>query len=313
LEITNKRIQKLIEVAKMYYEQNLTQNEISDKLGVSRPLVSKMLNEAKELGIVTIKVLSAPEGSNTTLNRIRNLYNLRGGIIVPDTASEYATNQLVASNILEFLLNFSPTMSKIGIGWGYIIGMFIKVIETAEIPQKFSATIFPLIGNSSVPTRDYHSNEIVRIISEKTGSSPVYLYAPAFLESEQEKLLFEESESFKKVENAWDEMDTAVINLGNYPSVPDYATATRFGDLLNARKAAGRMLCYYYDAAGGIIHSDTDFTIQIPLQKLSRCRNVIAVGSATLQPKALAGALHTGLITHVIVAESIAQKALDLR
>lgn len=313
LDTANKKIQKLVEVAQMYYEQNLTQSEISAKLGVSRPLISRMLNEAKELGIVTIQVHPTLEGSGTLLNQIRNLYNLRGGIIVPDATSENSTNQLIASSILDFILNFSPAMANIGIGWGYIIGTFTKAIETAEIQHKLNATAFPLIGNSSVSNRDYHSNEIVRVFAEKTGATPIYLHAPAFLESEQEKRLFEESDSFKKVENAWNEMDTAIVNLGNYPSVPDYATATRFGDSLNIKKTAGRMLCYYYDAYGAFIHSDTDFTIQIPFNKLSYCRNVIAVGSAALQPKALVGALRTGLITHVIVAESVARKALELK
>ncbi len=309
----NKKIQKLVEVAQMYYEQDLTQSEISEKLGVSRPLVSRMLNEAKELGIVTIQVHSPLEGLNTVLNQLRNLYNLRGGVIVPDTNTENTTNQLIASNILDFILNFSPTTANIGIGWGYIIGMFTKTAERAEIHQKLDATVFPLIGNSSVSNRDYHSNEIIRVFAEKTGASPIYIHAPAFLESEQEKQLFEESESFKKVENAWSKMDTAIINLGNYPSAPDYATATRFGDLLTIKKVVGRMLCYYFDINGSIIQSDTDFTIQVPITTLARCRNVIAVCSMALQPKALVGALRTGLITHVIVAESVARKVLEYK
>lgn len=313
LDNINKKIEKLVEVAQMYYEQDLTQTEIAEKLRVSRPLVSKMLNEAKELGIVTIQVHSTLEGSNTVLNQLRNLYNLRGGVIVPDANAENVTNQLIASNTLDFILNFSPAMVNIGIGWGYIIGMFTKTVETAEIQRKLEVTVFPLIGNSSVSNRDYHSNEIIRVFAEKTGASPLYIHAPAFLESEQEKRLFEESESFKKVEDAWNEMDTAIINVGNYPSVPDYATATRFGDLLNINQAVGRMLCSYFDIHGSIIHSDYDFTIQIPIKKLARCRNVIAVCSVALQPKALVGALRTGLITHVIASESVARKALEYK
>jgi DNA-binding transcriptional regulator LsrR (DeoR family) len=297
----------------MYYEQDLTQNEISEKLGVSRPLVSKMLNEAKELGIVTIQVRSTLEGSGTVLNQLRNTYNLRGGVIVPDSSSENSTNQQIASSILDFILNFSPAAVNIGIGWGYILGMFTKTVEAAEIQQKLDATVFPLIGNSSVSNRDYHSNEIIRVFAEKTGASPIYIYAPAFLETEQEKQLFEESDSFKKLESAWNEMDTAIINLGNYPSSPDYATATRFGDLLTVRKAVGRMLCDYFDINGSIIHSDTDYTIQIPTAKLARCRNVVAVCSVALQPKALVGALRTGLVTHVIAAESTVRKALEIK
>ena len=42
--------------------------------------------------------------------------------------------------------------------------------------------IYPLVGNSGVFNRDYHSNEIVRIFAERTGGQPVCWYAPAFVD-----------------------------------------------------------------------------------------------------------------------------------
>ncbi len=313
MEQRNKKIQKLVDVAKMYYEQEMTQSEIAGRLGVSRPLVSKMLDEARELGVVTIQVHDMQAGSSTVLNQLRTRYNLRGGVIVADSPNENTTNQMIAASILDFVLHIRPAPGDIGIGWGYIIGMFVKHVESAEIQQKLEASVFPLIGNSSVPNRDYHSNEIVRVFAEKTGANPIYIHAPAFLETGQEKQLFEESVSFKRIETAWNEMDTAIVNLGNHPSAPDYATATRFGNLLTTKKAAGRMLSSYFDIHGEMIHSETDYNIQIRIARLARCRNVIAVGSVALQPKALVGALRTGLITHVITAESVARAALDFK
>jgi deoxyribonucleoside regulator len=313
LNTTDRKIQKLVEVARMYYEQNLTQAEIAKTMGVSRPLISRMINDARDLGIVTIQVHSGLDGSSNVLNQLRNFYNLRGGILIPDASTENTTNERIACQILDFILDFNPAPANIGIGWGYIIGMFTKAVENAEIENRLEASVFPLIGNSSVSNRDYHSNEIVRVFAEKTGASPIYIHAPAFLETEQEMALFQESDSFKKVESSWNEIDTAIINLGNYPSSPDYATATRYGDLLTKQKAVGRLLCSYFDIHGVIIRSDSDYSIQIPIPKLARCRNVIGVSSAGLQPKALAGALRTGLITHLIAAESVARQALEIK
>jgi len=313
LNIVNKKTQRLIEVAQMYYEQDLTQSEIAGRLHVSRPLVSRMIKEAREQGVVTIQIHTTPNSANSVLAQLRNFYDLRGGVLVPDAGGEDSTNKHLAASMLEFVLNLTPPAANIGIGWGYIIGMFTKAVENAAIQQKLAATVFPLIGNSSVSNRDYHSNEIVRVFAEKTGAVPIYIHAPAFLETEPEMRLFQESESFKKVAGAWNEIDTAIVNIGNYPSSPDYATATRFGDLLTTHRATGRMLCSYFDIHGAIIHSDVDYAIQIPLSRLARCRNVIAVCSAALQPRALVGALRTGLITHVIAAESVARQALEIR
>ena len=52
----------MVNVARLYYEQNMTQNEIAKELGISRPLVSILLTEARACGIVTI-----------TINRVEGL------------------------------------------------------------------------------------------------------------------------------------------------------------------------------------------------------------------------------------------------
>ena len=38
---------RLIEVSRMYHEQNLTQAQIARRLGISRPTVTRMLTEAE--------------------------------------------------------------------------------------------------------------------------------------------------------------------------------------------------------------------------------------------------------------------------
>ncbi len=54
----DEEIEKLIHVSRMYYDDGLTQNEIAKAMNVSRPLISKMLSRARDLGIVTITIKS---------------------------------------------------------------------------------------------------------------------------------------------------------------------------------------------------------------------------------------------------------------
>ena len=56
----DKKTERLVDVARMYYEQDRTQSEIADQYGISRPMVSKLLKEARDKGIVTIRI-SAPQ------------------------------------------------------------------------------------------------------------------------------------------------------------------------------------------------------------------------------------------------------------
>ena len=50
------RTERLAQVASLYYEQDLTQDEIARRAGTSRSTVSRMIQEAREEGVVEIIV-----------------------------------------------------------------------------------------------------------------------------------------------------------------------------------------------------------------------------------------------------------------
>ena len=51
-------ILKLVEISRLYYERDLTQAEIAKRMNISRPAVSKLLQEARLRGIVKIDIKS---------------------------------------------------------------------------------------------------------------------------------------------------------------------------------------------------------------------------------------------------------------
>ena len=46
----------LAQVASLYYEDRLTQDEIARRVGTSRSTISRMLGQAREIGVVEIVV-----------------------------------------------------------------------------------------------------------------------------------------------------------------------------------------------------------------------------------------------------------------
>ena len=59
-------LQKMVQAAKMYYQEGLTQETIAKKLRTSRPAVSLLLAEARKTGVVQIKIRD-PEVNNEEL------------------------------------------------------------------------------------------------------------------------------------------------------------------------------------------------------------------------------------------------------
>lgn len=71
------------------------------------------------------------------------------------------------------------------------------------------------------------------------------------------------------------------------------------------------MLIYYFNEAGTVIQSEQDFAIQIPIDTLRQCPNIIGVCSANTSVKALEGALKTGLFTHLVARKELVKALLE--
>ena len=93
---SKEKLLRLAHVARRYYLEDWKQIDIARELGVSRPLVSRMLGEARELGVVQITVYEPGEESAVLLDRLRLSTSLQGGVLVEDGRDDDATNQLLS-------------------------------------------------------------------------------------------------------------------------------------------------------------------------------------------------------------------------
>ncbi len=93
-------MKKLVTVAKMYYEDNMNQSEIAKAIGVSRPLISMFLADAKELGIVEVKIHSPFETDDNIMDALRESYNIQGGSLINGVNSKSMTEKMIVKIII---------------------------------------------------------------------------------------------------------------------------------------------------------------------------------------------------------------------
>lgn len=305
----SKRIKRLVQVAKSYYIDNQRQQDIASELGVSRPLISRMLSDAKDLGIVEIIIHDPDEVKNQLSKTIIDKYGLESITLIPDAFDDRATNQALAKATFEMLDTLE--YKNMGMGWGHFIGQMVDYLELNQGINLDVKHIFPLIGNAGISIRNYHSNENVRIFASHLNAQAHFLPLPALAENLEEKNLFCSTETYQQIVSLWESMDLALVNIGNYPSTPDFASVARYGQLLQKKKASGRLLAYFYNTQGEIIESDQDFVIQIPLALLKQSKHVVGLCSANTNLQALKGALNTGVFTHLVVRETLLKELVE--
>ena len=309
MKISLEKQKKLAYVARRYYLEDQRQSDIARELGVSRPMVSRMLSEARELGVVEIVIHEPGTQAARLLEQLERSHAIRGGILVEEGTDDDATNQLLSQGAVDLLRQIGTR--RLGVGWGYLIGQLVTWLEENPQPESTVTDICPLVGNASIPARNYQSNENVRLMAQQLGAAPHFLYLPALPDSLEEKRLLCSSEIYRQIHQQWQQIDTALVNIGDYPSSPDFASLVRYGSLLQQQHACGRMLVYYFNETGTIIQSEQDFAIQVPLETLRQCPNIIGVCSANTSAKALRGALRTGAFTHIVARAALVQTLLN--
>ena len=308
LNISQDKRKRLAHVARRYYLEDHKQSDIARELGISRPMVSRLLSEARELGIVEITVHDPETKTARLMDRLRSISSIQGGVLVEDSGDNDDVNLMLSQGALQLLQQLGT--KRLGVGWGYLIGQIVDWLE--QNPQTGSTVtdICPLVGNASIPARNYQSNENVRLMAQQLGATPHFLYLPALPEGLGGKQLLCSTEIYRQIYQRWEEMDTALVNIGDYPSSPDFASLVRYGSLLQHHHACGRMLAYYFNEAGMVIQSDQDFAIQIPMEALKQCPRIIGVCSANTSARALRGALNTGILTHIVARADLVQELL---
>ena len=310
MNISQDKRKRLAYVARRYYLEDQKQSDIARELGVSRPMVSRLLAEARALGGVEITVHDPETRTARLMERLRRMGSVQGGVLIDDGGDSDGANRLLSEGAVQLLWQLGA--QRLGVGWGYLIGQIVNWLEQNPQTDSPVTDICPLVGNASIPARNYQSNENIRLMAQQLGAAPHFLYLPALPESLEEKEVLCSTEVYRQIYRQWETLDTALVNIGDYPSSPDFASLVRYGSLLQEQRACGRMLVYYFNEDGHVIQSEQDFAIQIPVDVLRRCQNIIGVCSANTSAKAVRGALRSGLLTHIVARSDIIEAVFEL-
>ena len=303
--MADEHTERLIYAARRYYLDGKKQSDIAAELGISRPLVSRMLGEARARGIVEIRIHHPDERRRSLRDAFLSRAHLAGCRLAADGADDTETDRMLAEEA--FALLGEVHARRVGVGWGHFIGQMMARAEAEPLAESSVETVCPLIGSAALPVRYYQSNENVRVLAEGLGARPLFLYLPALAEGMEEKRVLCQTAQYRQMEAAWHAMDTALVNIGNYPSTPDFASGARYGRLLHEERACGRLLAYFYNESGTVIHSDHDFAIQIPLGALRSCPRVVGLCAANTSLAAFRGAAASGLFTHIVARAALAE------
>jgi DNA-binding transcriptional regulator LsrR (DeoR family) len=310
-------LQKLIQVAKMYYQKEMTQEKIAKQLSISRSAVSMMLSEAKNYGIVQIQIKDPYVNNEVLADELCKRFGLRKCIVVPTSVTqERLLLKIVASRAAKFASEIMFSHSSIGIAWGSTCYEFIQ-----EFPQNTDLcdiNVVPLIGGSPLVSTEFQLNESVRMYAEKLRGYPLFIYAPGIVDSLQDKKRFLESIYMKTITERWQNLDFAIVGVGQPPENYDDSYKRLSNDCLLEQinkypeKVVGDLCARRFNIKGEILNCDyNNKLIGIDEKGMKSAKNVLGIATGNNKTFSIIGALNSKLLHYFVTDENTAKYVFE--
>lgn len=309
----HKRIELLVKVAKLYYENDYSQEMIAKKLGLSRPYISKLLNEAKAAGIVKVQVID-PLSVETPLEKsLRERFHLEKVRIVPasDEVSSLSRLGLEAARFLDTLLQDGDI---IGHSWGATVYECSKALIQHDNLK--NVVTVQLCGGVSNLKKNVFAAEIAHNFSSALGSTSFILPLPAVLDSKKMLDLIEQDHNMENVLQLGLDANIAVVTMGTFGPKSalvhtGYISQEKM-DELSSRGAVGDVCTHLIDINGNLCDPELDQrTVAVPLEDIKNKKYRIGVAQGLSKVDCILGALNGQIINVLITNEETAEWVLQ--
>ncbi|TWT28266.1 sugar-binding transcriptional regulator [Planomicrobium sp. CPCC 101110] len=301
---------QIVKVSKLYYFDGQTQAEIAKKIGVSRPVISKLLNKARDIGIVEIYIKDESAHTVELEHRLEKTYNLKEAIVIPTTdLTTEMVKQTLGKAASVYVSKKLPGIKSLGISWGSTLSKFVQ-----EYPyeQHQELKIIPLVGGMGRKLVEIHSNLLAYQLAKKMNSNCSYLYAPAMVGSDELKQRLVQSEDIAMVLEEGRNVEMAVVGIGNpfegsTMSAMDYLNEADLESLQQAG-AAGDIGSRFFDAAGKQIkHPLNDLVIGLDLNEFKNIPEVIGIVEGAHKAESVKAALNGGYLDVLVIDDVTAE------
>ncbi|TEU17814.1 MAG: sugar-binding transcriptional regulator [Anaerolineales bacterium] len=310
------RTELLAQVASMYYEDNLNQDEIARRIDTSRSTVSRMLQEAREAGVVEITVhypwKNVPEIEVDLIARfrLRQARVLRGR----DQPYEEILRGLgvLAARYIEGILIEGTTL---GISWGVAV---YSTVRTLRPDRRLPITVVQMVGAVGEGDPLIDGPDLARLLASVYGGEYRCLHAPLIVEDTHAREVLLQEPRIRETLSLARRADVALVGIGA-PS-PEVYSLLRAGYLdrealaqLRAKGVVGDICARHYDAHGRVLDIELNRRIVgIELEALHDIEQVIGVAGGEAKAEAILGALRSGHVNVLITDDVTARKVLAL-
>jgi DNA-binding transcriptional regulator LsrR (DeoR family) len=297
-------------VAWYYYVGGLTQQEIADKLGITRLRVNRIVGQARADGLVQIDIRMPLARCVALEERLRERYGLAEVSVVP-TLDDDAELQRVVGEAAGVMLD--PLLRDgqgLGVGWGRTLSAALKRLTARRFSRGWVATLMGGLTRGSGTNTFEVSTGFAKVL----GSECYYLAVPIYFPSpESRDALMQHygiAEAYRRARLA----DIALVSCGDTSTrsllVSTQIVTENIAEL-RAAGAVGDLLGVFLDAEGRPVEHPLNRRVMAlsPFDLKAIPNSILASGGQHKAP-VIRAVLTGGYVKRLVTDEACAEAVL---
>lgn len=299
-------------VARRHYVEGCSKVEIAAEVGLSRFKVARLLDEARERGIVRIEVVEDPEIDVDRSIRLRAELGLAHVLALTPDSGGLAGLDRLGDTAARFVAELLEEHDVLGLPWSRTVHAMVRRLRSLPpIP------VVQLCGAQPPPGDDSSAVEVVVDAARLAGTRGHVFFTPLLVtDAATAAALRQEPQVARALERA-STVTTAVVGVGAWgpgtSTVHDACTQADRADL-TARGVVGEIAGVAFDASGAVVASPVaDRLIAVDASALSAIPRVVALARGAQRARAVRAAARGGLITGLVADAELAEALLTGR
>lgn len=300
---------RLAQVALMHYENGMSQQEIAAYMGVSKMTISRMLQRAREIETVQIRVRTPFALSGRVAEKIEKEYAIPRVLVAKSPQTGKEELRALVGKLAAFDLGTRRlTNCVLGLGVGGTIG---QVAVTLTPMRTKSLHVVQLMGGLPNVSSD-NPFTIVQEVCRRLSAEGTFISSHAVVETaEYQQHFLYKTKMGETLLSLWKHCDVAVFGIGSIQAgtlLSDILVSPEELHSIKDSGGIGDILGHCFDDDGEFIYSDIEKRlVSIPTHMLKDVKERIAVVAGEEKARAIRGALRSGIVTTLITEERTAK------
>ena len=300
----------LAEIARLYYLKDASKVDIGRRFGLSRFKVARLLDQAREQGVVSISIQGVAPVDVLASHRLSEHWGINVTVVNSSEGTEPEVRRFVGQATAELFMDNIHEGDIVGLSWGRTLRSMTDFLT--RLPK---LSVVQLIG---AVTSDLEESpvELVRRTSLSTGGKAYPIIAPAIFVDAGALAMLKTNPDVKAALDLFDHLDIAIISVGSW-NPPASQVRAVLGepdrDRLDELGVRAEVAGVFFDADGNTVAEDFSCRyLAISAAQLRRVPRLVAAAGGRIKLDAVRSVVKSGIITDLVTDHTLAEAGLQL-